>query len=147
MTATNHAITGALIASVVTQPILLIPVAFASHLVLDALPHFGEVAGSRKKLSKTVWLVDGVLLATLLLWLASSLQWIFVLGAIIAVTPDVAWVYRFLVKEKFGKNLATPLGGFNKFHAGIQKLESRRGLIVEVAWCVAGFYLLWSVVV
>ncbi len=41
MTGFNHAVTGALIAGAVGNPFLAIPLAFASHFVLDAIPHFG----------------------------------------------------------------------------------------------------------
>ena len=40
MTATNHALTGATIATLVRQPYLAIPLAFLSHFFCDALPHF-----------------------------------------------------------------------------------------------------------
>ena len=42
MTATNHALTGAAIATLgKATPICAIPLAFASHFVCDSLPHFG----------------------------------------------------------------------------------------------------------
>jgi hypothetical protein len=40
MTLTNHLLTGAAIAKLLPSPVA-IPIAFASHFVLDALPHFG----------------------------------------------------------------------------------------------------------
>ena len=40
MTATNHVATGVLIAVVVPDPWVALPLAFASHFVCDALPHF-----------------------------------------------------------------------------------------------------------
>ena len=39
MTGTNHALSGAVIATFLPAPVA-IPVAFMSHFVLDAIPHF-----------------------------------------------------------------------------------------------------------
>ena len=41
MTITNHLLAGSLIGLTVAQPALAIALAFASHFVMDALPHFG----------------------------------------------------------------------------------------------------------
>jgi hypothetical protein len=41
MTATNHAITGAIIAVVIDKPVIALPLALLSHFAQDALPHFG----------------------------------------------------------------------------------------------------------
>jgi hypothetical protein len=49
VTASNHVVTGALIATAVAQPAAAIPLALASHFVLDALPHYGDV-------NKSSWL-------------------------------------------------------------------------------------------
>ncbi|MFZ1324307.1 MAG: hypothetical protein WAQ57_04090 [Candidatus Saccharimonadales bacterium] len=38
----NHAAAGAGIALAVRQPLLALPLALASHFVLDALPHYGK---------------------------------------------------------------------------------------------------------
>lgn len=40
MIITTHAITGAAIASVYTNPYLSVPLAFASHFLLDGIPHY-----------------------------------------------------------------------------------------------------------
>jgi len=41
MTITNHILAGAIIGAVIKEPALALPIAFASHFVMDALPHFG----------------------------------------------------------------------------------------------------------
>ena len=54
MTATNHALSGALIGLAVMQPILALPLAFVSHFMLDAVPHFGfDEHGGHLKNKKT----------------------------------------------------------------------------------------------
>ena len=42
MTATNHALTGAIIGLVIGEPVLAIALAFASHFICDALPPVGS---------------------------------------------------------------------------------------------------------
>ena len=136
MTGTNHALTGAMIGFSIGNPILVVPVAFASHFVLDTMPHFGEKFGQRKKLSKFVWALDAMLLSLFLSYLLISSQWILLLGAVLAISPDFAWIYRFAVIEKLGSLPPTPTNKFNRWHASIQKLETKPGLLVEIVWAV-----------
>jgi len=49
MTATGHAIIGTVIAAKVGNPALAIPIAFASHFLADALPHWDTATNRRKK--------------------------------------------------------------------------------------------------
>lgn len=39
MTATAHAIIGTVIAAKVGNPVLAVPIALASHIIADAIPH------------------------------------------------------------------------------------------------------------
>lgn len=48
MTATNHALTGAVIALAINEPWLAIPLAFLSHFAIDAIPHW-DYAINRKR--------------------------------------------------------------------------------------------------
>lgn len=48
MTATGHAIIGTVIAAKIGNPTLAIPIAIASHVVADAIPHW-DVATNRKQ--------------------------------------------------------------------------------------------------
>ncbi len=132
MTGTNHALTGALIGGVIASPIIALPVAFASHFLLDALPHYGEKAGQRKKLFKTVVAVDGILLFTGVIIAITSQQLLPALSAIAAISPDFFWIYRYIFKEKWGTLDAGPKHPFNAWHANIQRYERRWGLLVEV---------------
>lgn len=143
MTATNHALTGAVIATVISVPIIALPLAFSSHFVLDVLPHFGEKPGKRKRLSKSVWSVDVILLIFFLLILAFTSNWLALLGAVLAISPDFAWIYKFMVDERFGSLPPKPENRFNSFHSGIQKYETRRGIVFEIVW----FVLLSSILI
>lgn len=134
MTGTNHALTGAYIAGAIGNPLIFVPVAFVSHFVLDSLPHFGEAFGKRKKLSKAVWVVDFTLLLIGLAILLVTSNWLLILGALAAISPDLAWIFRFAIAEKWGTLSPTKTNRFNTWHASIQKYERRWGLGVEIAW-------------
>jgi hypothetical protein len=142
MTATNHAMTGAVIALIVRQPALAIPLAFASHFLLDAIPHFGiyendVIRRNKHWLFRTVVSVDIPLFIVLLIVIpqlaASKLAWWIVFSSMVAaVLPDVIWVYRFIneVRTKQWK----PGGWYPRFHQKIQWFERPTGLIVEIGW-------------
>lgn len=138
MTGINHSVTGTIIANALPLPLAL-PLAFVSHFVLDMLPHFGEIYEKRKKLSKTVWAIDISLAVAFNLFLLLNHHWVILACSLIAISPDFLWVYRFTVQERFGKLPPKPCGTFNRFHAGIQKLENRMFLPIEIIWLGAAF--------
>lgn len=143
MTGLNHSITGAVIGKLLPLPIA-IPLAFASHFVLDAIPHFGEVFDKRKKLSKTIWTIDISASLCFLLFLLFMQQWTMLVCGLVAMSPDIAWIYRFTIPEKFGKVPPRPENRFNSWHVRIQH-ESRKGLAVEIIWLIAMTLLLAKV--
>jgi hypothetical protein len=149
MTATNHALTGAIIASVVGQPLLALPLAFASHFLLDSLPHYGEGVQNLTIFTKRVWLVDFIVLSSLMLLLLLLLtsNWLLFAGAVAAISPDVAWIYRFVFKEKRGLLKPGPKNKFNTFHSSIQKYETKNGIVIEIVWFIFASAVLFSVAV
>jgi hypothetical protein len=144
MSGTNHAITGATIASVIGQPVLAIPIAFASHFLLDSLPHFGEDIHPLSNFTKKVWMIDFVLLSSFLLLLIITSNWLLLAGAVAAISPDFAWIYRFVFKEKRGKLKPPKMNKFNNFHSSIQKYETKYGIIVEIFWLIFVSGILYS---
>lgn len=135
MTATNHFITGIAVSSIVGTPALSIPLAFVSHFVLDALPHFGD-DNLKQKLPKfyKVWRTDFILLCIATLWALFNTPWWFLLAGFIATSPDIAWIYRFHFLEKHGKYHAPKMNWFNSFHLRIQKFESESGIYFEIVY-------------
>ena len=137
MTATNHALTGAAIATVIRQPYLVVPLAFASHFFCDSLPHFDL---DLKFGSKKMWRYISVETITLLvtgtsLLLAGTQQtvWLLLLGAAFAMSPDIAWY----VYGKAGRQ--GQIDGyniFNRFHAKIQWSETKWGIVPEIFWAI-----------
>lgn len=134
MTATNHALTGAFIATVTGQPILALPLAFISHFICDALPHFGIHMKFGSKAMYTWLVVDGSAtlgLASLLLLLGVKNPVLLVLASFMAMSPDLAWYF-------YGRRglLSTPdqLGIISRFHSRIQWYQKVPGLAIEVIW-------------
>lgn len=137
MTATNHALTGAMVATVIKQPFLALPLAFISHFICDALPHFGIdfKFGSR---AMYTWLtVDGLaaLAAALFLVLLGVNQPVFLaLAGFVAMSPDLAWLY-YGINGKLGQ--PAQMDPVSRFHATIQWCSNVPGILVEFVWAVA----------
>jgi len=87
MTATGHAIIGTVIAAKIGDPVLAIPLAFASHVAADAFPHWDE--GTNGKKSKERIIVEAVF--DVLIGFAISYLIIFILF------PKTDLVYTFLI--------------------------------------------------
>jgi hypothetical protein len=88
MTATGHAVIGTVIAAKLGNPALAIPIAFASHFLADALPHW-DTGTNRHKKSKQRFFVESFIDVTLgfvLSW--AIITWLF---------PSTNLVYAFLI--------------------------------------------------
>ncbi len=144
MTLTNHLLTGAVLSKFLPWPIA-VPLAFASHFVLDASPHFGfktlNKARQHAKLWTTVLVIDILLAVVVSVWLiqAGHMKWF--LTGLVAYSPDIIWIYRFTVEEKFGKVDPTPGNRFIQFHRTIQKYERPWGGFIEMLY--AGILLIF----
>lgn len=144
MTGANHALAGASIAIIVDKPIIALPLALLSHFLLDIVPHFGEEMGQRKNLSRSIWAVSITLMFIVFGWLIYEDHWMLFIAALVAVSPDFAWVYRFVIDEKFGKLPPKPKNKFNEFHAGIQKYERKWGIFVEIPVFIFLLNFVWQ---
>lgn len=119
MTATNHAVAGAIIASFMPLPIA-IPVAIASHFVLDVVPHYGIEHKLRNKSSiyKMIVFSDTALAVFFGLVMALMQEWTLLIGAAAGFFPDVTVVYYYF---KHGKDMDIRAENkFMRFHLGIQ---------------------------
>ena len=147
MTTSNHVLTGVIIATVVVEPILVVPLAFVSHFALDSLPHFGyggDGYGEAMK-HRSVYVIELLGLIGLLLLVSTGVfGWnIATLAAIVAVSPDFEWPYRYLFYER--KGLVPPKSPLTNFHQKIQWCEQPWGIYIEIIFFIAGFLLLKSV--
>lgn len=150
MIATNHALTGAVIVLAVKQPALALPLAFLSHFILDAIPHFGihedqPIKRNGHWLFRSVVIVDvalviAALAAVPLLFGGTISGWWILLGMLAALSPDSVWIYRFLNEVR--TKIAKPHGRFARFHQWIQWSEKPWGLSVEFAWAITMLVLM-----
>lgn len=140
MTGLNHALTGAAIGLAVQNPLLVMPIAFASHFVLDSLPHFDHPLYTfGNKHAWKLYTVDGIIAVSGVLATATfapSLLLPIILGAIFAVLPDATLIHYYL-KNK-------PNHWFHNFHIGIQWFEKPIGLMVEASYLIFISTLIWS---
>lgn len=60
MTATGHAVIGAVIAAKIGNPALAIPIAIASHIAADAFPHW-DIGTNRKSKTHNLFFVESII--------------------------------------------------------------------------------------
>lgn len=148
MTASNHFATGALIGASIANPWVAAPLAVASHFLLDAMPQYGYEGPKEKKRAKFTlfhWaLILDTLMAAICIWALTFVvkQPELVVFGLLGYSPDIVWLYKFSITEKFGKRFLPNDNWFTNFHARIQKLEHPLLIIWEVVFFVAVFTLL-----
>lgn len=138
MTATNHALTGAVIALVVKHPEIAIPLALLSHFVVDMIPHF-DAGYAHLRLAKMVVAVDSVIAGSLTIALSLLLNthvadWIIFLCMFAAISPDLVWGARYFIFKDFKRATSEPLDRFSRWHQKIQFSETHPGILVEAGW-------------
>jgi len=148
MTATNHALAGALIGLTVGNPVLAIPAAFVSHFVLDAIPHYDqpgeELARYRSNRFRNELLAHALLcfLLVVLLAITRPTHWLTAaLCAFVATSPDLFWIPKFVAAKRHSQLLKNRTR-FWRFHDWIQWRTGPELLWVEIVWfLVVGFVL------
>ncbi len=144
MTISNHMLVGAAIALTVKIPVLVLPLAFASHFLLDVIPHFGVPGGGfsnmfKNKLSHVM--VGFTIASTVILLGTPELwTWLTATAAFLAASPDLHWIRRYFVFERRG--LEPPDSRFGNWHHNIQWCERPWGFWIEVGFFVVGYLLL-----
>jgi hypothetical protein len=143
MTATNHALTGAIIGLVIQNPVIALPAALASHLICDAIPHFGSNKDWIAKNSFALYLLIEAFicgLLVLLLFVTQPANWLLAaMCAFVAASPDFLSI-RAYVAARQGKPFTPNL--LERFLKKIQWFERPIGAAVEAAWFVAGVTIL-----
>ena len=137
----NHALTGAIIGLTIENPVLALPVAFGSHYVMDALPHYdydGDRSG-RWIGTKSFAIVLGAdaficLLIVVALMLAQPKNWLLASAcAFLATLPDAFSVMRFIHIRDGVKHVPN---AYERFASKIQWFERPIGGVVEIAWFI-----------
>lgn len=152
MTATNHALTGAVIALAIDKPLLAIPLALASHFALDALPHWDYAINRKLPTDKRFFdkKFNTLLSADLLIAFISMIvvgvmfpdqKWLVWTCMVLAASPDAMWAYYrgYLPKIRHTK---PKLNRLAKFHQNIQWSQTAPGGLIEIGWFIA----LWAVI-
>ena len=142
MNVSNHLLSGAAIALAVKQPAIALPLAFAAHYVLDALPHYGfERQGFsvwlKKKSAGLLLTLDSIAVVLVIGTLIMNREFFALLAAFVSVSPDTVWIYRYFLYER--KNKASSYNWFNRFHLSVQWCERRWGIYVELVFFVVLF--------
>ena len=155
MTATNHALTGAAIALSVKSPVLAIPLAFVSHFLLDAIPHYNPPkitkdvftnhfdAWSKKMQYRSFrfiyWtdmlLLAAILIVVFLLDISTASVWTVFFSCVAAVAPDFVGGILYLLRIK-------KVDLFTRFHIWFQWMERPWGIYVELIWFILMLLLL-----
>lgn len=148
MTTCNHMLVGTIIAVTIREPLTAVPLAFLSHFLLDALPHFGNTnsrLNAHQKFTKyfTVEIISllGIAYLLSLNLYGTNLVTLCVVAAII---PDTEWPIRYFLFQRKGKQAPPSLTA--EFHKKIQWLEREWGLVVEILFFVIGFLILKSLI-
>jgi hypothetical protein len=134
----NHTLAGSIIAIITPAPLVPV-VAFISHFVLDATPHFGRSKRVYPYTRPFIYLLiaDAVLCASSLLfaiWLFPDKWFILAVGAFFSTLPDFLWLIEGRVKG---------LKNYFKFARWVQWGERPYGWIFDGVYAVAMIYTLW----
>jgi hypothetical protein len=142
MTATNHVVTGALVAAYIHTPVIAIPLAFAMHFAMDAIPHFRITAkDDMDRFNKTAFrnllLADMTLASLLLIVVPIALSgivawWLVLICMLACASPDLVWGWRFY--KAIYKKQVRKKSLFSSFHTVIQWSETQSGIYVELVW-------------
>ena len=152
MTATNHAATGALLALIIKEPILVLPLAFISHFVMDVLPHFGYPGnrgyGEAFKHKLTYLVVFGEIVGlAFLLWAVAGQGWLVYVAGIVALSPDFLGLYNYFGIERKHQDPSRFVINrlHRKFHRKLEWCERPWGIFIEIIVATILISLVWRI--
>lgn len=145
MTAPNHAMTGALIGLTIGNPVLALIVAFLSHFICDAIPHYDPYDPKKvtpatiiqsKRFFREQIVIGGVICYLVVLFLVGfhPTHWLLAaFCAFIAASPDVLFLPRFIHNKRTGQDNINAFW-FWKFHHKIQWKTGPKFIWLEALW-------------
>lgn len=146
MTATNHALTGALIGLAVQNPWIALPAALLSHFVCDAIPHFTDkrirIGSTQFKRYLIIDALGAVVVALYLFALRPDGWFVACWAAFLATSPDLMWAQSFFRSQKAKKDTPMPTHLIARFHSRIQWFAKPSGAVVECLWALLAVVLL-----
>ncbi|KKR05412.1 MAG: hypothetical protein UT33_C0011G0123 [Candidatus Peregrinibacteria bacterium GW2011_GWC2_39_14] len=145
MLGTVHMLTGAVIGKVVEKPELIIPIAFLSHFVLDAIPHYdfkikdySKNGITRKNIGEILIVsiepISGIILTVALAYQNPNLFYPIMLGATFASSPDIL---EFSIRKFKIKKLVALL---NKNHGHAK--NKYFGIAIQIIFCIVSSIIL-----
>ncbi len=146
MLVSPHITAGVALGAVIGNPIIVIPVAFASHFLLDSIPHWQETLAPYKPTAKTyIRIPFDLAIGLVVILLALKAQpdhalaiW---LGAIFASGADLDVLL--IVYPKFKQGL---LEKYWDWHCAIQReTSSLWGLVPQLAVIAVGLFTIYHV--
>lgn len=134
MLLTNHTLTGLVIGVALRQPLLVAPVAFASHFILDTTPHYGfkvrpKNVFASKQFQALAWKDSSLaaVVAVAAVYFFPGMFWPLAIGAFFACLPDLFFIPLHFFKFHVSKKLFI-------FHQRIQWSETPAGIVTELVW-------------
>ena len=130
MTATGHAIIGTVIAAKVGNPALAIPIAFTSHFLADALPHW-DTGTNRHKKSMARFFTESfidVVLGFVLSWII--IAWLF-------PTTNLTYAFIIIIVSELPDWLTAPYLFFKleiQPFISIYKLQKKFDTELDLPW-------------
>ena len=134
MTATNHAITGAVVGLALGNPYLALPISLMSHYAMDTLPHFGGKWPIKSRAFLNYLIIEALLCFVIVLTLFLSKPHHYLLAmicAFVAASPDF-FSFKYFKTLRADKKYIP--GRYFRFAKGIQKKESPNNLKYDIAW-------------
>lgn len=136
MTATNHVLTGAVIALSVQNPVMALPLAIMSHFALDGLPHFDlKINDHRAGRFQMLLYSDMFIASVVLLSIAATRPavWpLMIICGVLAASPDLMWFPNYSRGLKGQK--PKDHGWAARFHSKVQWLTGPFGAVIELLW-------------
>ena len=135
-----HIAAGVTLGLVLKQPALIVPLAVASHFLLDCIPHWQETMAPYKPTWKTYLRIPiDFGLGALIIWLAvqthPELGWSIGLGAFFAAIPDID-----VATVAFPKLKNKIVTAYWDWHCKIQReVESWSGVVTQLVVLAIGF--------
>lgn len=152
MTATGHALIGALIAAKFHNPYLAIPLAFASHFAADMVPHWDAGTHHREKSQKDLFkesaldVIISVVTAFVLYdnILGESNYVLLYMSVFAAQLPD--WLMApYLVLNQHGRGFGWSKWSYQIQHKMNRRLDKPWGIITQVGTVIGVYILLFRI--
>jgi hypothetical protein len=147
MLLTNHTLTGVFLGLTIDEPALLFPIAVASHLAQDVVPHVGPPVTTAGWFRDPFFIVVGSLDFAASVAVTAAACWgrpdragHIIIGVIGADLPDLSYVPIVV----FGRGRYAKFPWYEKmvqFLSDIQHYEKPPGLITEILWAAL---MLWA---